>query len=126
MNLHLGRIRRLVPFIGSGSALFLANNGKRFRPNQLSEMASRYVKLPGIKRGGSCYIFRHATAPEMLNNGAGICDVQDMLGHSDISTTLIYAQVSRVKLIEVYNKSHPSVLSNKSLFIEVRFDEPSN
>jgi len=124
LTLYLGRIRPLVSFVGSGSALFLANNGKRFRPNQLSEMASRYVKLAGLKRGGSCYLFRHATATEMLNNGAGICDVQDMLGHSDISTTRIYAQVSRVKLIEVYKKSHPSALSNKSLFVEGVCDEP--
>ncbi len=81
-------------------------------------MVSKYGKESGAKRAGSCHLFRHSTATEMLNNGADLGHVQDMLGHADISTTLIYTEVTRAKLIEVYNKSHPSALSNKSLFFE--------
>jgi integrase/recombinase XerD len=107
-------VRPRISFIHSGSALFLANNGKRFKPNKLSDMVSRYVKLAGIKRAGSCYLFRHATS--MLDNGADIRQVQEMLGHADISTTQIYTNVSRFKLAEVYGKSHPSALSDESIF----------
>jgi integrase/recombinase XerD len=113
---YLGKVRPRISFINSGSALFLANNGKRFRPNKLSDMVSRYVKLAGIKRAGSCYLFRHATATTMLDNGADLRHVQEMLGHADISTTQIYTHVSRSKLAEVYGKSHPSALSDGSIF----------
>ncbi len=113
---YLSKIRNRISFLKSGSALFLANNGKRFRPNKLSDMVSRYVMLAGMKRSGSCYLFRHATATTMLNNGADLRHVQEMLGHADISTTQIYTHVSQTKLTEVYNKSHPSALSDDRLF----------
>lgn len=113
---YLSRIRPSIAFVNSCSALFLANNGKRFQARSVSEMVSRYVKLAGIKRAGSCYLFRHATATTMLDNGADLRHVQEMLGHADISTTQIYTYVSRSKLSEVYNKSHPSALSKLSLF----------
>ncbi len=113
---YLSKVRPRLSFINSGSALFLANNGKRFRPNKLSDMVSRYVMLAGIKRNGSCYLFRHATATTMLDNGADLRHVQEMLGHADISTTQIYTHVSRSKLAEVYGKSHPSALSDQTIF----------
>lgn len=113
---YLSKVRSRLSFVKSGSALFLANNGKRFRPNKLSDMVSRYVMLAGIKRNGSCYLFRHATATSMLDNGADLRHIQEMLGHADISTTQIYTHVSRSKLTEVYGNSHPSALSDQSIF----------
>jgi len=115
--LYLTKIRpSFANIASSGSTLFLANNGKQYKPGKLSEMVGRYVRLSGMKRGGACHLFRHATATIMLDNGAELRHVQEMLGHADISTTQIYTHVSRVKLSEVYNRSHPSALSEERLY----------
>ena len=114
--LYLTKVRPHFAKISSGSTLFLANNGKRYKAGKLSEMVGRYVRLSGMKRGGACHLFRHATATIMLDNGAELRHVQEMLGHADISTTQIYTHVSRTKLNEVYNKSHPSALSDLRLY----------
>jgi len=113
---YISKIRSQIAYLGSGTTLFLANNGKRFRPNQLSELVSRYVRLAGLKRSGSCHLFRHATATIMLDEGAELRHVQEMLGHADISTTQIYTHVSRSKLSAVYRDTHPSAQSNSGLF----------
>ncbi len=114
---YISKIRPQFAFLASGTTLFLANNGKCYRPNQLSDMVSRYVKLAGLQRPGSCHLFRHSTATIMLNEGAELRHVQEMLGHADISTTQIYTHVSRSKLSEVYRKTHPSAQSNSRIFI---------
>lgn len=113
---YVSKIRPQVAYIGSQSTLFLANHGKAFSPGKLSEMASRYVKLAGIKRFGACHLFRHATATSMLENDADLRHVQEMLGHASITTTQIYTHVSRTKLIEVYKATHPSAQHNSGLF----------
>jgi len=113
---YVSKIRPQLAFIGTGDTLFLANNGKAYLPNKLSEMAARYVKLAGIKRTGACHLFRHATATAMLDNGADLRHVQEMLGHASISTTQIYAHVSRKQLGKVYNKTHPSAQEPSGLF----------
>ncbi|MFT5851297.1 MAG: integrase/recombinase XerD [Colwellia sp.] len=113
---YLGKIRPMFAFIGSGKALFLANNGKRYVPGKLSYMASQYVKLAGFDRKGACYLFRHNTATTMLDNGADLRHIQEMLGHASILTTQLYTHVSRKKLSEVYEATHPSAEGSSGLF----------
>lgn len=74
-------------------------------------MASRYVRLAGFKRAGACHLFRHSTATIMLDNGADLRYVQEMLDHVNITSTQVYTFISRSKLTEVYNKIPPSALS---------------
>lgn len=113
---YIGKIRPMFAFIGSGNALFLSNDGKRYKHGKLSDMASQYKKLAGFERPGACHLYRHSTATEMLENDADLRHVQEMLGHADISTTQIYTHVSRAKLSAVYSRSHPSAKSNSGLF----------
>lgn len=105
---YLNEIRPQLATLNSGQALFLANNGKAFKPRQLSELAAKYVRLAGIRKRGACNLYRHATATLMLEHGADLRHVQEMLGHADISTTQIYTHVSLTKLREVYEKTHPA------------------
>lgn len=114
--LYLSKIRPMVMFHGSDAALFLSNRGKRFKPGNLSDMVSRYVRLAGLKRAGSCHLFRHSTATIMLDNGADLRHVQELLGHADISTTQIYTHVSRSNLSAKYQKYHPSAQTDSGLF----------
>lgn len=112
---YIGKIRPMLAFIGSGKALFLANNGKRYVPGKLSDMASQYVKLAGFYRSGACHLYRHNTTT-MLNNCADLRHIQEMLGHARILTTQLYTHVSRKKLFEVYEATHPSVEGGSGLF----------
>jgi integrase/recombinase XerD len=113
---YMGKIRPTFAFIGSGKSLFIANNGKRYVPGKLSDMASQYVKLAGFDRTGACHLYRHNTATTMLDNGADLRHIQEMLGHASISTTQLYTHVSRKKLTQVYNDTHPSAQGSSGLF----------
>jgi hypothetical protein len=61
-----------ISFVCSENTLFLANNGKAYKPGKLSELTSRYIRLAGIKHFGACHLFRHITATAMLDNGADL------------------------------------------------------
>ena len=75
----------MFTYIASTNALFLANNGKQYKPTKLSDMVSGYVKLAGICRQGTCYLFRHVTATIMLDNNADLRYLQEMLDHASIA-----------------------------------------
>lgn len=113
---YIGKIRPMFAFIGAGKALFLANNGNRYLPGKLSDMASQYVKMAGFDRSGACHLYRHNTATTMLDNGADLRHIQEMLGHASILTTQIYTHVSKQKLKEVYITTHPSASGHSGLF----------
>jgi integrase/recombinase XerD len=110
LKLYLDYIRPRFARIDSGDALFIGNNGGRFTPPKLGERTSRYVKLAGINKRGGSTLFRHSTATLMLENGADIRHVQEMLGHADIKNTQIYTHVAIGMLKKVYQRTHPAAI----------------
>jgi len=68
----------------------------------------RYVEAADLGKKGSCHIFRHAMATAMLDNGADVRFVQEMLGHASLATTQIYTHLSIGKLKKVHSMTHPS------------------
>lgn len=94
--------------LDSDNALYLSNKGKRYNPNKLSRLVTQYIQRAGVEKIGSCRKFRHATATLMLENGADIRIIQEMMGHEDISTTQIYAHVSPEVLMKTYGRTHPA------------------
>lgn len=94
-------------------SLFLSSWGGALGPNTVSALAKRYVDDAGVKKG-SCHLFRHTMATQMLEHGADVRFIQEMLGHAQLSTTQIYTKVSVLKLKEVHNRTHPAGLARPS------------
>jgi integrase/recombinase XerD len=88
--------------------LFLTRFGEAFRPGPLTNLVRGYVDRAELGKTGSCHLFRHTLATVMLEHGADIRYIQEMLGHAELSTTEIYTQVSIRKLCAVYAATHPA------------------
>jgi integrase/recombinase XerD len=89
-------------------ALFLTGYGEAFNPDVLSRMVSSWLHQAGLKRKGCCHVLRHSCATHMLENGADIRFIQQLLGHEKLDTTAIYTEVSIRQLQEVHARCHPS------------------
>lgn len=87
--------------------LFLGNEGHALSPMWLSTIIARYVDKAQVGKHGGCHLFRHTMATLMLEGGADIRFIQAMLGHAEISTTQIYAQVAIRQLQLVHATTHP-------------------
>ncbi|MCW8966255.1 MAG: tyrosine-type recombinase/integrase [Candidatus Pacearchaeota archaeon] len=105
---YLKELRPRLASMASGVALFLTETGQRMKPHKVTDMVTKCVIRSGIDKKGACHILRHATATEMLRHGANIREVQEMLGHSDISSTQIYAHVTIKDLNQVNYDTHPA------------------
>jgi integrase/recombinase XerD len=92
-------------------ALFLTGYGSAFNPDVVSRMVTAWLAKAGLKRRGSCHILRHSCATHMLENGADIRFIQQLLGHAKLDTTAIYTEVSIKQLQEVHARCHPSAKS---------------
>jgi integrase len=74
---------------------------------RLSDLVKKYLRAAGVE-AGSCHLFRHAMATQMLENGADIRFIQAILGHAQLTTTEIYTHVTIAKLKEVHALTHPA------------------
>lgn len=88
-------------------ALFLNKNGGRITTRGAGNIVKKYIKLAGIKQGVSAHTFRHSFATHLLNRGADLRTVQELLGHANLSTTQIYTHLTTEKLKSVYDRAHP-------------------
>lgn len=88
--------------------LFLHETGEPLRKNRLTDLVKKHIAAAGIGKPGACHLFRHSMATLMLDNGADIRHIQAILGHSQLSTTEIYTQVSIRKLKAVHALTHPA------------------
>jgi len=89
------------------NALFLNKNGGRLSDRGVRWLLKKYEKIVGLNKKTNPHVFRHSFATHMLDNGADLRSVQELLGHVRLSTTQIYTHLSRERIKRVYDKSHP-------------------
>lgn len=101
---RMSLIRRNV----SGDPLFLNLRGKRLSRQGIFDIVKKYAFSAGIDPGRvSPHVLRHSAATHMVEAGADLRTVQEMLGHATISTTQVYTRVSPAHLMEIYVEAHP-------------------
>ncbi|MCD4831592.1 MAG: tyrosine recombinase XerC [Anaerohalosphaeraceae bacterium] len=88
--------------------LFVNKHGKRLSTRSVRRKMDKYLKMAGLDPEISPHTLRHSFATHMLNGGADLRSVQELLGHQSLSTTQVYTHLTTNKLKEVYDKSHPA------------------
>jgi len=104
---YLAEVRPGFVVAPDDGTLFLTVDGTGLSPVYLGQVARRYIVASGVAKTGSCHIFRHTMATLMLEGGADVRYVQEMLGHAELSTTAIYTHVSIRALSAVHAATHP-------------------
>ena len=92
---------------GREEAFFLNLRGKRITRQAVWQILKKYAQKAGIEKSISPHTLRHSFATHLLDHGADLRVVQELLGHVSIATTQIYTHVSNKRLREVYNQCHP-------------------
>jgi integrase/recombinase XerD len=104
---YLDEVRPLFLVEPDHHHLFLGAWGEPLSVSWVTDRVRDYVQKANLGKSGSCHLFRHTMATLMLEGGADIRHVQEMLGHADIKTTQVYTQVSIQKLKAVHDATHP-------------------
>ena len=93
--------------------LFLTKKGMQIGPSLVYRVVKKYFSIASTKIKTSPHVLRHSFATHLLNNGADINTIKEILGHSSLASTQIYTKIKLPKIINDYKKNHPREIKNK-------------
>ena len=107
LSVYLKEVRLLMVDDPREQALFVNVGGARMSRQGFWKILKSYQEKAGIEKDITPHTLRHSFAAHLLENGADLRSIQEMLGHADISSTQIYAHIIKQRLQDVYRKAHP-------------------
>jgi integrase/recombinase XerD len=105
---YVNDVRPSLVMPPDAGVLFLTSLGEALTPDWLTQRVRAYVLDAGVGKTGSCHLFRHTMATLMLENGADVRFIQEMLGHKSLESTQVYTRVSIQKLVAIHRATHPA------------------
>lgn len=106
LNLYINEYRKYILKTRQSDYLFINYNGNRMSRQGFTKILKEISSMKNLKKDISPHILRHSFATHLLNNGANLRVIQELLGHENISTTEIYSHISNDKILSDY-KNHP-------------------
>ena len=106
-------VREPDPKSKDANAIFLNRFGRRLTTRSIGRMLEKYMLETGIDRQATPHTLRHSFATHMLDGGADLRSVQELLGHKSLTTTQIYTHVSTRRMQETYENAHPHSATNR-------------
>jgi integrase/recombinase XerC len=107
LRAYLGHPKRRAGGLGLAEAVFLNLRGARLTARSVARIVGKYVRQAALASGVSPHTLRHTFATHLLEAGANLRDIQELLGHVALSTTSLYAQVSNEAMRDAYRRAHP-------------------
>ena len=107
LDRYLSEVRPKLVKNQMEATLFLSRNGKKLNREWIWNIVKEAAKLAGINKNIHPHTLRHSFASHLLENGADLRVIQEMLGHADISTTQIYTHVNQKQLLDIHHRFHP-------------------
>ena len=113
MNEYINTVRKLIApkydngIINENTPLFINNTGFRLQNNFIRKFINETVERIELPKKVTPHVFRHSFATHLIENGADLRVVQELLGHAGISNTQIYTHVSMKHIQDVYDSAHP-------------------